>query len=151
MPGRPPRCSPNTTRLSGSLKGSGRRRTPSTREKIAVVAPMPRARVKTMATVNPGFLRKRRKVRRRSFARPVMEGPPEVRRGRLENIARECSTDEGEIYRLIGREPDRYCGHGAQQCCARTRSGATVKGGGEPPHSIFGDRKKTKYYTYQKW
>jgi hypothetical protein len=23
-----------------------------------------------------------------------MEGPPEVRRGRLENIARECSTDE---------------------------------------------------------
>ena len=45
-----------TTR-SGSAKGSGRRSTASTVEKIAVLAPMPRASAPTATAVNPGAWR----------------------------------------------------------------------------------------------
>src|SRR6266704_314067 len=48
---------------------------PSTREKIAVVAPMASARVKTMVSVNPGPLLSWRSVSRRFCARPYIRPP----------------------------------------------------------------------------
>src|SRR5580698_4151092 len=47
-------CSPRVTRRAGSRKGSGRRSTPSTMEKIAVVAPIPKASMSTAVAVKPG-------------------------------------------------------------------------------------------------
>ena len=44
------------TSRSGSSKGNGFSRTPSTRLKIAVSAPIPNARVRTAAAVNPECL-----------------------------------------------------------------------------------------------
>src|SRR5207245_10099168 len=49
------------TRRSGSGNGSGRSSTPSTMEKIAVVAPLPSASIRMAVTVNPGDLRSWRK------------------------------------------------------------------------------------------
>src|SRR5277367_3991381 len=46
--------SASTTSLSGSGNGSGRSNTPSTIEKIAVVAPMPSASINTAVSVNAG-------------------------------------------------------------------------------------------------
>ena len=46
--------SPRATSLPGSANGSGLSSTPSTIEKIAVVAPMPKASVSTAVSVNPG-------------------------------------------------------------------------------------------------
>jgi hypothetical protein len=34
---------------------------------------------------------------------------------------------------------------------APVHGGGDRQGGDEAPRSIFGDGKKTKYYTYQKW
>jgi hypothetical protein len=45
------------TRRPDSAKGSGRRRTASTRLKIAVLTPIPRASVATATTLKAGFLR----------------------------------------------------------------------------------------------
>ena len=55
-----PRCiafSHTITSWSGFLKGSGRNKTAFTTLKIALLAPMPRARALTATTVNPGFFR----------------------------------------------------------------------------------------------
>ena len=46
----------NATSRSESGSGNGRRSMPSTTLKIAVLAPMPRARVSTATTENPGLL-----------------------------------------------------------------------------------------------
>ena len=43
-------------------------------EKIAVLAPMPRARVRTTTVVNPGFLRSVRTPKRISMKKSSMEG-----------------------------------------------------------------------------
>src|ERR1700687_1638904 len=51
---------------SGSGKGNGRRSTPYTTVKIAVLAPMPRASVKTATAVNPGIFASIRKAYRMS-------------------------------------------------------------------------------------
>jgi hypothetical protein len=48
------------TSFSGSLYGNGRSTTAYTTLKIAVVAPIPSARQRTAAAVNPGFLRRMR-------------------------------------------------------------------------------------------
>ena len=57
----PPICAPwmvseRTTSCSGCGKGRGRRSTPSTMEKMAVVAPMPRASMRTAVSEKPGDL-----------------------------------------------------------------------------------------------
>src|ERR1700733_10829653 len=46
--------SERTTRRLGSGNGSGRSKTPSTREKIAVVAPMAKASIRMAVAANPG-------------------------------------------------------------------------------------------------
>ena len=56
------------------LNGSGRSRMPSTSEKMAVVAPMPRARARTMITVKPGAFSSWRNAKRRSCVSPCMFG-----------------------------------------------------------------------------
>src|SRR5437879_8605352 len=53
----------------GLWYGSGRSRTPLTKLKIAVFAPMPRARVRTATVVNPGDLLSMRTAKRRSCQR----------------------------------------------------------------------------------
>src|SRR5215467_13175705 len=50
----------------GSSKGSGRRRTALTTEKIAVLAPMPRASTTMAAAEKPGLRRSKRKEKRKS-------------------------------------------------------------------------------------
>src|SRR5579864_4198568 len=50
------------TRCSRSGNGSGRKRIPSTRVKMAVVAPIPKARVMIVDTANPGLRRSWRKA-----------------------------------------------------------------------------------------
>ena len=47
-------CAAKAQHLSGSLNGSGRSRTLLTTLKIAVLAPIPSASVKTAIAVNPG-------------------------------------------------------------------------------------------------
>jgi hypothetical protein len=61
-----------TTR-SGSAKGSGRKRTASTVEKIAVLAPMPRASAPTATEVNPGAWRSSLRPYRRSLQRVAID------------------------------------------------------------------------------
>src|SRR5690348_2280718 len=60
-----------TSRL-GARNGSGRRRTASTTEKIAVFAPIPSARVSTATAANTGDLRRERKAYRTSWEIPFM-------------------------------------------------------------------------------
>ncbi len=50
------------TRRSGSAYGSGRRRTPATKLKTVVLAPMPSARARIAAAVVPGCRRQVRSV-----------------------------------------------------------------------------------------
>src|SRR5690242_7924125 len=59
----------------GSLKGRGRRRTALTTEKMAVLAPMPRASTTMAAAENPGLRRRMRREKRNSESRSraVME------------------------------------------------------------------------------
>src|SRR5690348_9640425 len=57
----------------GSSKGSGRRRTALTTEKIAVLAPMPRASTTMAAAEKPGFRRSMRKEKRKSESRFRMD------------------------------------------------------------------------------
>jgi hypothetical protein len=47
--------SQSLTSLSGSPSESGRSSTPSITEKMAVLAPIPKARVSTATSVKPGF------------------------------------------------------------------------------------------------
>ena len=49
----------------GMAKGNGRRRMPSTSEKTAMVAPMPKARVRMTVAVKAGDLRSWRRAKRR--------------------------------------------------------------------------------------
>src|SRR4051812_12402505 len=72
MAGLFPMWSPSTTRRSGSPKGSGRRRMPSSREQIAVVAPMPSANARMTVTLNPGLLRNWRAACRMSRRKVAM-------------------------------------------------------------------------------
>ncbi len=58
----PSSTSPCVTSLAGFGNGKGRSNTPSTIEKMAVVAPMPNASVSTAVSVNPGDLRNWRSV-----------------------------------------------------------------------------------------
>jgi len=53
----PSRTSPSVTSRPGSGNGNGLSSTPSTMEKMAVLAPMPKASVSTAVSVNPGDLR----------------------------------------------------------------------------------------------
>src|ERR1035438_9769192 len=62
----PSGTSPMMTNRSGAGKGNGRRRTPSTMEKMAVVAPMPKASVSIAVKVKPGAWRNRRNEYRMS-------------------------------------------------------------------------------------
>src|SRR4029077_6224452 len=55
------------TSCSGCGEESGFKTTPSTTPKIALVAPIPRARVRTVTIVNPGDFRSCRKVNFKSF------------------------------------------------------------------------------------
>ena len=55
--GTPSGMSPTTTIWPASGNGKGRSNTPSTMEKIAVVAPIPKASVSTAVSVKPGVLR----------------------------------------------------------------------------------------------
>src|SRR5690242_21685451 len=57
----------------GSSKGSGRRRTALTTEKIAVLAPMPRASTTMAAAEKPGLRRSKRKEKRKSESRFRMD------------------------------------------------------------------------------
>src|SRR5262245_5820298 len=58
------------TRRSGSFTGSGRSNRLSTREKMAVFAPMPKVSERTATAVTIGVARRERTARRRSFTRP---------------------------------------------------------------------------------
>ena len=49
--------SESVTNLAWSGNGRGRSSTPSTMEKMPVVAPMPKANISTAVNVNPGDLR----------------------------------------------------------------------------------------------
>src|SRR5215471_14544101 len=62
----PSGASPRSIRRSCCGNGKGRSSTPSTTEKIAVVAPMPKASVSTAVIVKPADLRNCRKTKRRS-------------------------------------------------------------------------------------
>src|SRR5882762_2519758 len=64
---------------SGSGKGNGRSSTPYTTVKIAVLAPMPRASVKTATAVNPGFFASIRKAYRMSCQSVPMLRLPALR------------------------------------------------------------------------
>ena len=61
--------SDRNTRRSGSAYGSGRSSTVLITEKIAVLAPMPRARVRAATIVKAGSLRNMRRPKRMSSAR----------------------------------------------------------------------------------
>jgi hypothetical protein len=52
----------SATRLSGSAYGNGFSNTPLTTLKMAVLAPMPSARVTTATAANPGLRQRRRTV-----------------------------------------------------------------------------------------
>src|SRR5215469_1664473 len=62
----------------GSSKGSGRRMTALTTEKIAVLAPMPRARTTMAAAENAGLRRRVRKEKRKSDNRFLIMLPDET-------------------------------------------------------------------------
>src|SRR5579872_348961 len=57
---------PTCTRRSESLNGKGCSSTPFNTEKMAVFAPIPSASAETATAVNPGFLRRTRRVYCRS-------------------------------------------------------------------------------------
>src|SRR6266446_2064690 len=59
----------------GSLTGMVRRRTESMSWKMAVLAPMPRARVRTEIMAKPGLRRRRRKAWRRSCQNEAIASP----------------------------------------------------------------------------
>ncbi len=63
-----------TTSCSGCGNGSGFKSTPLTIEKMAVLAPMPSARVNIAIAVNPGLLRSMRTPKRRSCPRVSIQG-----------------------------------------------------------------------------
>src|SRR5437879_5764983 len=63
----------------GSGKGNGRSSTPYTTVKIAVLAPMPRASVKTATAVKPGFFASIRKAYRKSCQSVPMLRLPALR------------------------------------------------------------------------
>src|ERR1700761_9750678 len=58
--------SASTIRFPESGNGRGRKSTASTMEKMAVVAPMPKASMSTAVMANPGDLRSWRRTKRRS-------------------------------------------------------------------------------------
>src|SRR5262249_9381562 len=60
------------TRRFASWYGRGFKRTALTTLKIAVLAPMPSASMRTTTAVNPRFLRDCRSAKRRSWARPLI-------------------------------------------------------------------------------
>src|SRR3989442_11352396 len=64
---------------SGSGKGSGRSSTPYTTVKIAVLAPMPSARVNTATDVNPGLFASIRAAYRRSCQMVLIPYLPALR------------------------------------------------------------------------
>src|SRR6266566_1166707 len=64
---------------SGSGKGNGRSSTPYTTVKIAVLAPIPRASVRTATAVNPGFFASIRKAYRMSCQSVAMLRLPALR------------------------------------------------------------------------
>src|SRR5690606_19096644 len=61
-------CDAIRTSRSGSPYGSGRRTTPLSTEKIALLAPMPRARVRTVTNAKAGDLRSERSAYRTSVS-----------------------------------------------------------------------------------
>jgi hypothetical protein len=63
------------TRRPGSRKGSGRRRTARTTEKIAVLRPIPRPRIRTTTATNPGA---RASERRACFSSKIMSNLVDV-------------------------------------------------------------------------
>jgi hypothetical protein len=63
-----------TSRRSGSEKGRGVSKTAFTMEKIAVLAPMPKASVKMTMSENPGDLKMTRRVYRKSCIRWFIRG-----------------------------------------------------------------------------
>jgi|SRR5436853_4367104 len=63
----------NTTRRDGSGYGSGVSNTVLTSEKIAVLAPMPTASVRTATRVNPGFVRHVRSAYSKILAYRIQE------------------------------------------------------------------------------
>src|SRR6266699_3279775 len=82
----------------GSSKGRGRRRTELTTEKMAVLAPMPKASTTIAAAENPGLRRKMRREKRNSESksRAVIETPP-------------LSYGPGAPCHSLGREKRRKC------------------------------------------
>src|ERR1700733_8931366 len=64
--------SPTTTSCCGSLTGSILSKSAFTTVKIAVFAPMPKARVTMATAVNPGLLRNWRSAKRRSWSSPFI-------------------------------------------------------------------------------
>src|SRR5713226_7314026 len=104
----------------GSLTGRRRRRTWSRRVKMAVLAPMPRARVRTATAVKPGVRASMRKVyfksRRTVSSQPMkfirrvaslpilVTGTPRAARGKDEESGEKF--DEIESAGLVGRRPE---------------------------------------------
>ena len=82
------------TSRPGALYGNGRRMEASTTLKIAVLAPMPSAKVRIATAVNAGLLRSMRKAWRRSWGKRAICALPPIA-GRL--ITEQFAGPDGRL------------------------------------------------------
>ena len=114
--------------------GSGRRSTPLTTLKIAVLAPMPSASVRTVSAANPGWRLRPRRAYRRSFFRLSMKASMNPRRGVVGGGAEKCSAADVPTVSAASRTqansvpmgPKRARSRARQAMAARSRSGPTT-------------------------
>src|SRR5713101_3488904 len=71
------RLSHTATSLSGSLKGRGLNSTAFIKLKMELLAPIPKANVRTATTVKPGLFASVRQPYRKSCKNPFIRSPPD--------------------------------------------------------------------------
>jgi hypothetical protein len=86
---------------SPSRCGSGLRSTPRTTLKIAVFAPMPRARVSTTTSENTGAWRRARQAYRMSRATPIDPWEPALVAHRLDGLGHPSRLEQRHASRLV--------------------------------------------------
>src|SRR5580700_7958697 len=96
-----------------SWYGSGRRRTASTTEKIAVLAPMPRASSRTAVTEKPGL---RTRVRR-----PCRSSETRLRMGGHFRVTQHAGL-AGDMDNRRTKCPKCFKDWASWECCARQRA-----------------------------
>src|SRR4051812_6012593 len=109
------RASETTARRSGFATGNDRRIRLSTREKIAVFAPMPSASERMATAVTIGVARRERTARRRSCTAPPVRLKPDT----TKSVNRRASTIPEHLggvnpRRAEGRKPSRERADGAE-------------------------------------